>query len=447
MWAVIKRVISNIILSLTNSKLFKHIEFNVFRKIVFSKLKNYSKNVEPRLFWGPIPILNNKYWSNALKEDYSSYTIMNEYYNEINNISDFDYYAEDVLAKYHLPKFLLLRYKHFFLTFDLLKNYDVMHIPFSGAFLGPTEYWHHEAEIFKKLGKKIVVLPYGSDAYIYSKVKNTSFQNALLISYPISGRMENGINQRVDYWTEQADFIPGGFMIDGFPRWDCVVGNFVVIENPYTKTKKTYSNADGTSGLVKIAHCPNHRGAKGTEFLVDAINQLKRDGLKIELVLFENVKNSKILESLHFEIDILVEQLILGYGLNAIEGMSSGVVTISNLSNDEYSLLFRRYGTLNECPIVTATPESIKEVLYKLITNPKLRRELGELGKQFSAKYHSPEFARYFFGMIYKKIWFNENVDLMNLFHPLNPKSYNNSKPLIKHPLINNHIVDDKNIN
>ncbi|NMC60946.1 MAG: glycosyltransferase family 4 protein [Candidatus Methanofastidiosa archaeon] len=140
------------------------------------------------------------------------------------------------------------------------------------------------------------------------------------------------------------------------------------------------------------------------------------------------------------EVDILAEQFIAtGYALNAIEGMASGLPVLSNLDNEFYTRLFRRYCYLNECPILSTTPETLKDNLRVLIKNPQLRKELGEAGRKYVEKYHSYEAAQYIFGSIYKKILDNEDIDLMNLFHPLKSE-YNKRKPYVNHPLTENKL-------
>jgi hypothetical protein len=66
-----------------------------------------------------------------------------------------------------------------------------------------------------------------------------------------------------------------------------------------------------------------------------------------------------------------------------------------------------------------------------------LREELGIAGRLYVEKYHSEVTTQYMFESIYQKIWFNKEVDLMNLFHPLKSE-YNKTKPFVKHPLVEN---------
>ena len=43
-----------------------------------------------------------------------------------------------------------------------------------------------------------------------------------------------------------------------------------------------------TEGPVTIAHAANHRGAKGTEFIIDAVDRLRAEGEDVELVLIRS---------------------------------------------------------------------------------------------------------------------------------------------------------------
>ena len=45
-----------------------------------------------------------------------------------------------------------------------------------------------------------------------------------------------------------------------------------------------------------------------------------------------------------------------------------------------------------------------KDNLRLLVTNPELRKELGELGRKYAVKYHSYEMAQYMFTNIFKKL-------------------------------------------
>jgi hypothetical protein len=156
--------------------------------------------------------------------------------------------------------------------------------------------------------------------------------------------------------------------------------------------------------------------------------------------LIEGVQNEEVRRVMVEEADILAEQFIdTHYALSAIEGMATGLPVLANLDYETYTRVFRRYSFLNECPVLSTSPETLKENLRVLITNPGLREELGRAGCKYVEKYHSEETAQYMFGAIYDKVWYGKDVDLINLFHPLKSE-YNRRKPIVQHPLIENKL-------
>lgn len=394
-----------------------------------------TKMTEGKVIFGTTPIISNKYWANALKAlGMNSETLMSTHYS-INQKEDFDKYFDDVLPKIFRFKPINSVAKLFFVWFYIINNAKVFIMPFEGVVFKKF-FWRFEILLFKLNKIKTIILPYGADSYMYSKIVDKSLQNAILISYPNASKKEKEIEKRVFLWSKYADIVITGIMSgDGFPRWDVCIPQFVIIDTDEWKPKDKYLMNDGLNGNVKVLHTPNHRGFKGTEFLIKAVEELKAEGLMVELILLEKVPNELVKKKMQ-EVDILAEQFIFGYGLNAIEGMASGLPVLSNLEHD-ISIMFRRYSFLNECPILSTTPETLKDNLRILITNPQLRVELGKLGRKYVEKYHSYKTFQYLFTNILKKLE-GEEVDLMNLFHPL--KSEYVKTNYIRTPLINNKL-------
>ena len=274
---------------------------------------------------------------------------------------------------------------------------------------------------------------------MYSRVVDTSLRHALLLSYPLAARAEDLTAAHVRYWTKHADTILPGFQIDGIGRWDLLPFNAITVDVGQWGPKGSYSRHDGRDGPVRVLHTPNHRGFKGTEFLVAAVEELREEGLDVDLVLLEGVQNHQVREAMQ-SVDVLAEQFVAtAYATSGIEGMASGLPVMANLEHEAYTRPFRRWSYLNECPILSTTPETIKENLRVLVTDPALREVLGRAGRAYVKKYHSDETARYVFGAVYDKVWHGKDVDLMNLFHPLR-SAYNRREPIVKHPLVENKL-------
>ena len=419
--------------------------FLIYFFIILIKIYKKKRKI-PNLIWGPEPLINNKYWSDALsKKGFKSETLMESYYASIHKESDYNKYTYNFLPFLKntplskVNNYIIAPYISFIYA---IMHFDIFHFHFTCGFLKETPLIFFESRLLKLAGCKVIVTGYGGDFYRISKVNSISWRYGLLVNYPILGKNENKIEKKVKYWIKNADIIINCFQIDGLGRWDIFPFNIIAIDTEqWFQVKRDYAN-DGANGIVKVVHTPNHRGVKGTEYIVNAIKELKAEGLKVELVLLEKVQNEEVRRILQEEADILVEQLILGFGMSAIEGMSSGLPVMSNLSEEDYTRAFRRFSYLNECPILSSTPENVKENLRALITNPALRKALGEAGNKYVEKYHSYRTAQAMFSAIYEKIWNKKDIELMNFFHPLFPNSYNNSLPIIEHPLFENKLPD-----
>ena len=405
----------------------------------------------PRLVWGPTPIISNKYWSGALsRAGWQSTTLMYPP-PSISKKEDFDLYVLELVPWpliNRLPgldrrvKQLLNPYICF--VYALLK-FDVFHHPMRGGYLMLTPLWRLEAPLLKLAGKKTIIIPFGGDFYMYSRVADTSLRHALLLSYPELARTERQTERRVRYWERRADAVVPGFMgADGLARWDALPFAPWSIDTSEWRPRRSYSNNDGTNGPVRVLHTPNHRGFKGTEFLVRAVEGLRAEGLKVELLLAEGVPNAEVRRLMAEEADILAEQFVAtAYAMSGIEGMASGLPVMANLGNEAYTRPFRRWSYLEECPVLSTSPETLKGNLRALVVDPALREELGRAGRSYVEKYHSEGAARALFGELYKKVWHGDaSADPMGLFHPLKAGSYNRRSARVEHPLVDSKLPE-----
>ena len=61
-------------------------------------------------------------------------------------------------------------------------------------------------------------------------------------------------------------------------------------------------------------------------------------------------------------------------------------------------------GYVEELPVVSATPETVHDVVVELLDSPERRRELGEAGREFALKWHSARAAAQRFDAIYGEL-------------------------------------------
>lgn len=393
------------------------------------------------LVWGSAPLLANRYWAESMRTaGHETMTIVGTVYG-INRRDDFDRLFAD-MAPRGLPGAARVGLGACFALLFVLRRASVLHTSYWGFALTQSHLWRLESRLLRLAGVRTVVIPFGADAYIYSATIDTSLRYGLLASYPGLARMERRTRQMVDHWNRHADVVIAGPMLDGLGRWDVTMNQTYVIDTDAWEARAAYSPNDGRSGPVRVLHTPNHRGFKGTEFLVDAVDALRREGLDVELVMLEKVPNDEVREIMR-GVDILAEQFIFtGYAMSGIEGMASGLPVMSNLEHEAYTRVYRRYGFLDECPVLSTAPETMVDNLRLLVTSPALRRTLGQAGRAYVEKYHSYEMGRYLFGSIHDRLVGGREVDLINLFHPLK-SNYNRRLPRVAHPLVDSRLPAD----
>jgi glycosyltransferase involved in cell wall biosynthesis len=144
------------------------------------------------------------------------------------------------------------------------------------------------------------------------------------------------------------------------------------------------------SGPLRILHAPSHRGAKGTDVILSALEVLKEAGYVFELILVEGISNVEA-RKIYSNADILIDQLFAGwYGGLAVELMALGKPVIAYLRDED--LRFIDPNMRDALPIVRACPETVSKVLRAVLEMP--RRELVALGRRsraFVERWHDPE--------------------------------------------------------
>ncbi len=386
----------------------------------------------PSLMWGPAPIINNPYWSRAMAQaGYESESFTENYAATLNARSDYDRLVTDIV-----PSYIPLKIRALIAFVISLFKYDVYFFSFEGGFLGCTPLWRLESFLLRVANKKVVVLCFGGDVFVYNRVRSISRLYGLVAYAPQGALRQQQIAHKVDYWVENADCILPGFAYsDGLGRIDLLAYCVLCIDTDAWQRSCRLSHADGVHGVVKIAHAPNSRGGKGTRYIVRAVEALQKEGFKVELILLEGVKTHEVKRILTEEADILAEQLVLqGYGLNGMEGMAAGLPVISNLDDEEYFGPLRRWSYFDECPVVSATPESVTDVLRELVIRPVLRHSLGHAGRQFVEKYHGNEATAFLFKAVIDYLY-DERGSLLEFCDP-EIGDFPKRLPLVCHPLV-----------
>lgn len=136
---------------------------------------------------------------------------------------------------------------------------------------------------------------------------------------------------------------------------------------------------------VLIAHAPTNRAIKSTEALIKAVERMQSEGLPVDLDLIERVPWTECLER-KSKADIYFDQVILGYGCNALEAWGMGIPVVAGAADETLDEIERRFGHL---PFYHATEETIYDALKELVESPELRKQYGRIGHDYVRRYHA----------------------------------------------------------
>jgi hypothetical protein len=146
----------------------------------------------------------------------------------------------------------------------------------------------------------------------------------------------------------------------------------------------------------------SQRNIKSTHIYLPVIQRLKNAGLSVELVFVKD-KPNKVARYYQLQSDIIVDMLTVGfYGANVREGLMLGKPVVCYLRPEWLESIRREMpGFVEELPVISATPETVYDVLEDLVTHPEKRREIGRRSREFAVKWYSHRRAAARFDKIY----------------------------------------------
>jgi glycosyltransferase involved in cell wall biosynthesis len=142
-------------------------------------------------------------------------------------------------------------------------------------------------------------------------------------------------------------------------------------------------------GPLRILHAPSHRGVKGTDLILAALDDLKAQGCDFELLLVEGKSNVQARE-VYMRADILIDQLFAGwYGGLAVELMALGKPVLAYIREEDLRHIDPQMR--QELPIVQTTPDSVTAVLRRMLETPRQDLvALGQRSRAFVERWHDP---------------------------------------------------------
>ncbi len=207
-------------------------------------------------------------------------------------------------------------------------------------------------KVLKEMNKKIAILYLGSDVRARGVLPHIEKLADIIFTTEFDHTF---IHPKVKY-------VPFPFEVDKFKKKELLKNN-----------------------KLTICHAPTKRYLKGTEYVLKAVNELK-DKLDFDFLLIENKPHEEVLKIKKQKCDVLVDQLTdlggFGYGMNSMECLSMGIPSVTYI-NPQYEEFLKVH------PFINANKDNIKEVLGKILTDPKILSKKSAESRKWVTKEHN----------------------------------------------------------
>ncbi|MFZ1681624.1 MAG: hypothetical protein WAT70_11465 [Rhizobiaceae bacterium] len=351
---------------------------------VWRRLRPERRGRQLRLLWAGAPLRSLKTASDALRDaGYVSRTIASARYRTVPD-GVFDAVVELPVRLW--PGLNALAYTSRAAGFFLRSMFDsdVLHCFFNGGILGRTALARWEWRLWKLSGGRLILFPYGSDAFVYRSLPDTEWARALVATYPRTADEDLRVEHRIAHGCRVADAVVGCIVHDvSLPRVD----RHPLLWYPFDSALKPNYTEPGP--VLRVAHAANHPAIKGTAALREAVRKLRDEGIAIDLEIVEGQDHPAALEAFA-RADIVVDQLLFGYALAALEAMALGKPVITGLGDDPLYDGYRARGQLDDTPLIAAGPGSIVDVLRRIALEPQALPEQARRSRAYVEHRHGP---------------------------------------------------------
>jgi glycosyltransferase involved in cell wall biosynthesis len=257
-----------------------------------------------------------------------------------------------------------------FSTLVIIAAYDVFHFHYGTT----LTFNHFDLVALNDLGKKVFMNYWGRDVRLkskalpmnpYLKMESGDDDQTIQKLLGISRYVRHCIvcdEEVCEYVKEYFEFVH-------------IIRAMIDLE----KVKPVYNSAK--RAVFTIIHAPSSQELKGSESIIRAIDDLKKD-YAINFRVIEGIPHEKAMK-LYEEADLIVDQVLAGsYGKLAIEAMALGKPVICHISD------FMREKYPASLPILSASPDTIGQTIEHTLKNRDMLPELGRKGRAYVEQYH-----------------------------------------------------------
>jgi glycosyltransferase involved in cell wall biosynthesis len=294
------------------------------------------------------------------KSNFYESTQFNKIYRYWDNITFKSQFLHLVKEKidYSLQNYRCKRYlkKH-------IKDIDVFIFLWSSILSDFSDY-----KYIKKYNKKIITAFAGSDVR-FSKAFSEQYN--VNIDKWEEGLKNDDINEKlksIRYAELYSDLIlsvpdQSGLMIKDYNHF------FLPLDISY------YPFSIHQTDIPTILHAPTRSGAKGTDFFLEIVDKLQKEGLRFKFTLIQNLKHHDLIQLLS-KSDILLDELYTyGPGMMGTEAMATGCVVVTKKDCTITDIF--------DPPVCDVTFETAYDKIKQLITDKRQRYEIAQKARKF----------------------------------------------------------------
>ena len=155
---------------------------------------------------------------------------------------------------------------------------------------------------------------------------------------------------------------------------------------------------------IKIVHSPTNRLLKGSKYIIDALNKLKRKYDYIEIEIIEHMSYEDALKK-YQEAHLIIDQVLIGwYGAFGVEVMKMGKPLAVFIREEDLHFIPQQMATDLKKSIINIDKNNIYDVLDMYIRNSDMLYQKGDAGYDYVNKWHNPIKVAKIVKNIYEKL-------------------------------------------
>jgi glycosyltransferase involved in cell wall biosynthesis len=259
------------------------------------------------------------------------------------------------------------------LLLEMLARYDSFVLVDTYSPLGP---W--DRKLLKLAGKKVVSVFLGSDSRPY--YLNGFFCDKYSRNFAGMGRAVRSQRADVARIERHSDLVVCHELSSHFLRRP--YARFMAIGFPLDRKRLPASRAALPAAAprkVVALHAPSAPRFKGTDLIFDAVDELREEGLDIELRMISGLPNSQVLREIG-ECDFVIDEAfsdspLAGFAVEA--AMQGKPAVVGSYARGE------DFSEPRLPPSLLVRPEAMKEAIRMLASDAALRARLGSEARDF----------------------------------------------------------------